>query len=260
MLKFFNFLSILLAICFFASCAGFNNPGSELILNVDNEFEIGILEVLGEDSRSIEFTITSLDKQSCQETKLDLQHKTTLNSLNINISDIILPAECGVKGSYPEGKVQFNLTEREYELQVDIQDIVQHKGILNVKDNSYELTIGSEKGLILGTGLLQRIPENFVWGYYQTSIETELSNLRTFFQNSNLEIERLTNMDAGYYSYFDIDSEGNLIIEDLPSSGNVQPFGFMNMPIAELKTKVENFKVENPNLNLNFFGADGSEF
>lgn len=255
-----NGLLLVLASLFISGCANFNNPGAEYILNVDTEFEISMREKLGGDAGSIEFTITSLDPQQCQETLLDLESRTTLNSLSIKIADIIIPIECGSKGSYPEGSTLFNVAERTYELEIDIQDIVQHKGELTVNPDSYKLSLSGEKGLILSTDLIEKIPDNFVWGYYQSSITSELNKLLYFFEENGLLIKPLSSMKQGHYSYFDVDAQGNIIIEDIPSSGHVQSFAFSDVSLAELQAKVGEFKKENPNLNINFFGSDGSEF
>ncbi len=243
-----------------SSCNYFNDPDDELILNVDNEFEISMKEVLGSDVRGVEFTIVSLTKQECQETILELKKKTTLNSLNIEIADILFPDICGAKGSYPIGSASFNIAERLYQLEVNIQDIVNHKGTLEVTNNAYMLGFQNTNGLIPTTDFLHRIPNNFVWGYYQAQKSIEIEKLESFFTSNYFTIGPLRHLQNGYYSYFSIDKEGQISIENIPTLGTVVQFGFENMEISNIKDKVSRFKTLNPGLTFKFYASDGSEF
>ncbi len=242
-----------------SACSNFN-PDGEVILNVDNEFEIAIKEVLAPDVRAVEFTITSLDRQDCQEATLALSQKTTLNSLNIDIEDIVIPVSCGPKGTYPEGIALFNIAERLYQLEVNVKDIVNHKGVLEVNADFYTLGLSNKKGLIPTTDFLFRIPDDFIWGYYQFENEAEEDLFERLFEENDLIVKQMTHMSPGHYSYFDIDIQGNLILADAPSNASSKPFAFDNIDIETIKESVNRFKVEYPNASIEMFASDGSSF
>jgi hypothetical protein len=244
----------------FSACTNLSDPDETLILNVDNEFEISIKEILGNDERSIAFQITSLEKQDCEKTELDIKKKESSDQLNIEITDIIFPPNCGELGSYPIGVATFAVLERIYKLEVNVNDVINHNGILEVADNTYKLALENAKGLILTKDILNRVPDNFVWGYYTTEKMDEINKINDFLETHNLEINALSNLSQGYYSYFNIDDNGLIEVELETTTGSTISFGFENLSIKSLEAEINDFKSINPEIDIFMFGSDGSAF
>lgn len=256
--RIFGIFSIFLLFSF--GCGTINNPDETTILNVDNEFEISIKEILENNERSISFEIISLEEQECEETKLYIKKRESSDQLNIDITDIIFPETCGAKGSYPIGTVSFEVLERLYKLEVNVNDIINHKGVLEVSDNIYRLGLENVKGLIATKNILNRVPDNFVWGYFDSNIIEELNSIENLFASLNLEMHSFSEFPVGYYSYFSIDDQGKIEVEAAEDITSAISFGFENVSIKSLQADINEFKYANPNINIQFFGSDGSSF
>ena len=255
-----RFVIILFFIISFGSCNTFVNPDDEIILNVYNEFELVMQESLLSDERAIEFVLKSVNEQECQEAVLDIKKTNTFISLNIEIADVLVPDNCAPQPSFPEGSALFYLSERKYQLEINVKNIVNHKGALEVTSDSYELTLENESGLIPNTNHLYRIPQDFIWGYYQAKTTGERNKLNQFLESSDLVFTPLNHMNQGFYSYFHIDDIGNVELEEVPTEGIVKVFAFENININNVRQKVENFKASYGDLIINFSASDGTSF
>lgn len=241
-------------------CSTVNNPDETTILNVDNEFEISIKEILDNNERSISFEIISLEEQECEETELYIRKRESSDQLNIDITDIIYPETCGAKSSYPIGTVSFEVLERIYKLEININDIINHSGVLEVSDDTYRLGLETAKGLIATKNILNRVPDNFVWGFFDTNIVNEINAIENLFSNLQLEMKIFPEFDSGYYSYFSIDDFGKIKVEAAENLNSAISFGFENVSIKSLQADINDFKYANPNIDIQFYGSDGSSF
>jgi hypothetical protein len=251
-------LSLIACILFLSSCDYFGDPGSEIILNIDNEFEVGMKEVLFEDHRELEFTITSVEKLDCKDTALELIQSLSGNAINININDITMPTPCVSEESFPIGVASFELPYYNYIVGVRVQEQVPQSGELQVTQDGYNLDLTNAKGFIAETEELNRIPDAFVWGYYKATNSYEQGIIESFLAEHNYEIKPLTHLNKGNYSYFEITPEGDIVINDLPTDGIVKTLAFDLTILDDIKEAVKNFKEANKDLQLILHGSDGS--
>ena len=255
-----RFIIILFLLINLGSCNTFVNPDDEIILNVYNEFELVMQESLITNERAIEFVLKSVNEQECLEALLDIKKTNTFNSLNIEIADVIIPDNCAPQPSFPEGSALFYLSERKYQLEINVKNIVNHLGALEVTSDAYVLTLENESGLIPNTNHLYRIPQDFIWGYYQAKTTGERNKFNEFLESSDLIFKPLDHMSQGFYSYFHIDDKGEVELEDAPNEGIVKVFAFDNINIEDVRQKVENFKATHEGLIINFSASDGTSF
>lgn len=251
-------LSLLACTFLISACGYFGDPGSAVILNIDNEFEVGMKEVLFEDHRELEFNVTSVEKLNCKDTALELVKSLSGNAININIKDISMPTPCIKEESFPSGLASFELPENNYIFGVRVQEQVPQSGELLVTADGYNLNLTNAKGFIAEKEVLNRIPNAFVWGYYRVSNTYEQDLIDSFLIDNGYHSEPLTHLEPGYYSYFTITPQGAIIIEDLPSEGIVKALAFDLTILDDIKEVVSDFKAANKDLQLILHGSDGS--
>lgn len=251
-------LSFLAFLFFLGGCSYFNDPGSELVLNVDNEFEIDIRESLLSDGRELQFYMTAINDVMCEESELILDASKSVNLINIVISEIAMTNGCDVGTSFPSGEVSFNLRNSRYDLMIQVKDHTSQSGFLDVNDTEYTINLDDTKGLILERNNLKRIPEKFMWGHYPSDNAGQSDRVASFLAENDLVFRPLTHLAEGYYSYFSIDRNGNIKFDDLPYSGASKKIAFDNIDLESAKTLITNFKQENPDLKLTMYFSDGT--
>lgn len=251
-------LSLIAFMVVFSSCGYFNDPGSDLIVNIDTEFEIVIKENLTENGRGLLFNITSLDELQCEDTALEVSKISSNSEINIIINEITMPNQCGSLRSFPAGVAEFQVVSGDYLFGFQVQEQQAQKGSMQVTPDSYSLNLQNAKGLLIEKPLVYKIPANFVWGYYKAKSTSEERILEEFLLKNDLIVRPFNYLNQGNYSYFDIDADGYVIPEDLPSEGIVKALAFDLIQLEDLKEIVSNFKAANPDILLILNGSDGS--
>ncbi|WP_235296109.1 hypothetical protein [Portibacter marinus] len=251
-------VGLFLVLLLFGGCSLFNEPGSELILNVDNEFEVDIIEHLQPEGRDLRFAMSSINEVMCEESELVLQTAKSSNAINIKINEIAVMDNCNSGMSYPYGEADFKLRNRDYQLSIQVKELNSHFGMLNVSEEEYIITMEDSKGLVLTRNNLQKIPNSFAWGYYQNTANGSSDLISSFLRENNLVVRPLVHLKPGFYSYFSIDSEGNVIIDDLPYSGSIEKIAFDNIDLTKVKDNLSTFKTQNPDLKFTMYFSDGT--
>lgn len=242
------------------SCSLFQDPEEELIFNVDNQFELQLKEILHESNRELVFTLISLDAIACEATSLEINMSSNYNEINLDVVQVNYPEQCGENYSYPEGQTFLEIEKKTYNLGINILDFIKHEGTLSSDDAFYTLDLVDSKGLISSLDKLNRIPDNFIWGYQQTFTDNEKEKISNFFKNNDWPKKIPEDLNRGTYSYFTVDQFGNFKMDNLPQTGIIRTFAIMNTSIHEASRLVNSFKTENPEIRITFFASDGSTF
>lgn len=254
-MRIFSYLAILMC---FAGCSYFNDPGSELILNLDNEFEVEMKEHLIPGGRDLRFSITSLSRVDCEDAELTLETERSGDAISITISDIVTTPECSGGTSFPEGEALFQVRRKQYDLMIQVKEQVSQQGLLDVSDTEYQINLDNTKGFVVDRTVLKKIPENFAWGYIQPIDDEQKTFVYDFLSTNGLVYRPLVNLAPGHYSYFNISEDGTITIEDKPYSGMSEEIGFTNVDLAKIKPIIAQFKDANPAIKITMNFSDGT--
>lgn len=228
------------------------------IFNLDNQFELGMREILSSTERALEFKLTALDPVECDSSSFVLKTKSSVSKLEIEVTDLTYDANCSGSGSFPEGTISIPSRNNTYDLNINILDFIDHKGVFSITNDQFILDISDSQGLIAPVQVLNKIPNFFIWGYYQTFNQQEAKKITDFFAENNLIETTEGQIPSGTYSYFYVDRTGKISMEDLPEKGNVETFSFLNVNLMGIKEKLTEFKSTYPDINLHFYFSDGS--
>jgi len=250
--------SLLLVFLLLSSCSLFEDPGAELILNVDNEFSLDMREELLPESRALRLSLLAVNEVMCDESELIMESAKNGRFINIQINEISMVGNCDSGKSFPSGEADFDVRKILYDLEIKVKDLTSHFGTINVTGKEYSIALEDTKGLTLLTNNLKSVPSNFVWGYFQNSNEQVSTQVETFLRANDLEDRPLSHLTPGFYSYFSIDDVGMINISEIPFSGSVSKFGFDNVDLNNLKSKVTGFKSRNPDIKFMMHFSDGT--
>lgn len=185
---------------------------SILLADLDDEFKIGMWEVLGEEERKLNFLLETIQEQDCENQSIKTSLSKQDNNFILNIEEITkpqaqecIPKQTTAKGTSPFGEMDGGV----YELQINLKSEVINKGKLLVSQKKYEILMDSDFGFFLPNPVLHRIPEGTVWGYLAYNDQVDETIASEFIQRLS-EFTVPANLEKGYYGHFELGEEFEL--------------------------------------------------
>lgn len=204
-----TYLGILLLVL---ACEKKVQEPSILLADLDDEFEIGMWEVLGEEERELNFLLETIHEQDCENQSIKANVSYRVNGFVLNIEEITKPQmeECIPKRTTAKGTSQLGQMDGGvYEIQINLKSEVINKGKLLVSQEKYEILMDSDFGFFLPRPVLRRIPENTIWGYIAYNDQVDETIASEFIQRM-LEFTRPANLEKGYYGHFELGEQFDL--------------------------------------------------
>ncbi|MEN0046255.1 MAG: hypothetical protein AAF806_04245, partial [Bacteroidota bacterium] len=165
MAKIITYIGILLILL---ACEKKLQEPSVLLADLDDEFEIEMRELLGEEQRTLILLLETIHEQECENQSI----KTSLNKESdhfvLNIEEITKPQprECIRERTTAEGTASLGeIGGGVYELEINLKSEVINRGKLLVSQEKYEVLMDSDFGFFLPYPVLRRIPAGTIWGY-----------------------------------------------------------------------------------------------
>jgi hypothetical protein len=147
-----------------------------------------------------------------------------------------------------------------YDLNINLDNIVNNRGVLLVEFDKYSIDLETTNGIRLTHDELMRLPDNSIWGlfaYDDIAFEEVSQDFLSFFSDFDDE-----NFPSGYYGNFIIDELGNLVLNNsLAGREYVKTFTFRNVfEMSLVQDVIMSFRdqYEN-NIDIKIFTSNGSE-
>ena len=218
-------LSIFILIIFLGSCN--NDPiiDGPIDIDIEDEFNVLLWETLGENERAFSLNIETILSNSCENAEIEYTLYNQPDEIFVTVKDIIND-HCAA-GTFPAtANVSLGtLSADEYDLDINLKNVIPNKGKLIVTNEYYEITISDLNGIIIPNKRLYKIPENTIWGYVAYEDATgEIPHDN--FKNDLSNLASTTSLTAGNYGYFNIEPNNSILLsENLPQS-HIKPFIF----------------------------------
>jgi hypothetical protein len=219
-----------------------------------------MFETLGE-NREFLFNITSIANQPCLNYGIDATALLNSNNVTLIIKEIIQPSHCmeGLGPAFTENNVGI-LKNGTYKLSVKLKDVFENKGELFVRDDEYQMKMGTKDGLEILFPVLKRIPVKTIWGYLGYDNKLAVGNLPNNFLSDLSKISQDSGLKSGNYGHFTVDKSLNLVFDTPPVNQNVQTFKFYyEGAVASLQNLLDNYSKASggENLKIKIFTWDG---
>ncbi|MFK8105238.1 MAG: hypothetical protein AB8G15_22185 [Saprospiraceae bacterium] len=237
----------LVLVMFSTSACRLNDSSDEkTLVNVEDEFIIGMWENLNPSNRSFRFIIQTISQQECTNVTINFSKEKQGQSLSFSLNDVQYPENCNQGQAPAHANIPFaNLEPGTYKVSVYLKETIVNHGTLSVSSVGYQLQMDSEIGLRVADKQLLRIFDQSVWGYIS------YTNPDHAIAAQSARTEIITGNEAqtyqvGNYGYFSlVSNNGNtntLIptepINDLYESFLIQYDGDLNAlkdKLAELR-------------------------
>ncbi len=260
MIKMRNGLAVIMAILLIVQSCSINKDDKEVIVQVDQEFNIDLYEILG-NSRQLVFNLESIELQPCLNSGINKTVIKQIDKISLHINGIEPANDCN-PGSAPAtaaanvGAVQ----NKTYDFLVSVRNTIENVGKLTVTDESYTISLLSNDGVNFQNHKLNKIPSNFIWGYYAFNNANLVGNAPFSFVNDISQISHSKQMADGYFGQFSMDAEQKLTLSTSPEYLEFETFFYkFNGNDGELVTILENYRNSNegPYMELAIFTSDG---
>ncbi len=253
-------LSSIILLFIFQSCS-LTNGDKDVIVRIDDEFIIDMHETLG-NSRLLVFEIESVENQPCLNSGIENSITVKNNQLSLFINGIEQVSDCN-PGEAPASETSSAgvIQNRTYDLYITLRNTIENVGKFIVNADSYTFSIPSTNGIILRHEVLNRIPNQFIWGYVAFDDPNLVGDSPTDFISSIASYCQPKTMNTGYFGQFNIDETSQeLSLTTSPSKNYVKTFFYKFTGEKEdLEQVLEAFRsgTEGANLELVVFTSDG---
>lgn len=255
MKRFLTLFLVLGVVC--TACKKDNDPS--LILNIEEEFSINLWEELGQNSRDFQLNLLTIKKNfKCQNYEVGFEQSQTGNNLFVTINDIIEPTDCLSGENKAAGNVDFGkLSAGFYNLKINLKDQVTNEGLLEVKEDYYQISMNSKDGIAIDNNRLNRVPDRLIWGFVQYKDE----NITNAFLEEIATFTNSVDLLDGNYGHFNLENSNlTMPIEIAPSTATNFVFSLTGTSV-ELQNLVKKYQEEYGNgLAVKVFTYRGEEF
>ncbi len=180
------------------------------------EVEMYMIEGLAEDARYLFLEFATKDDFNCLNYFIRFNNNSSSGNIDIHLRDVeksdfcftaLGPAKAEINlGIYQIGTYQANIKVGELE----------NSGTLQVTNSQYILTINDPQMLEVLFDTLNRVPMNFIWGYAAYTSPDDQPVVQAFMDTLQAVGATQVNLLPGKFGYFDIDSDNNIHLADMP--------------------------------------------
>lgn len=200
-------LLILLGVAALVSTCQIDTEDAIVISDVNDEFYLDIWEQLTLEGRQLQWHIRTIEDAECTDSELAHNYRETGTTISLAINSIIDPEDC-TAGEQPlrDTLVAGQLANGVYDLSLSLRDAVNNSGQLIINPDYYELAFDKSQGILPLRRLLRRVPENLIWGYIRTQVDS-LTEPANQLVSDIAELGSPASPQEGYYGYFTVNGD-----------------------------------------------------
>lgn len=181
-----------------------------VIVTTDPEFQVDLFEQrsAADGSPTFGLWIRSIEKFPCSNYVLENEVQVAGADISVHLSNVHAPDTCKGGSAVAQAFVPIgNLAPGTYNLTLSLAGAIENTAVLNVFENRYELTVDHPQGVDFQNLVVNKMPENLIWGYILTPDATATERAGAFLADLKA-ITSEHNLPAGYYSYFSVSGTG----------------------------------------------------
>jgi hypothetical protein len=259
--KYTLYTLVVLLFCSGWSGCKFGNTGDPIVVaDVEKEFNVSMIERFEPGKRDLQFLISTIKNQPCQNYTIDFNWYQNSNVLDLNLSKIVAPENCKPGTSPAMGLVFTNpLDPGSYTLNISLGQTVTSKGRFAVNNDAYTMKMDVQNGFKILQNELLRIPDGVIWGF--VSFQQTSSSVADKFIQDLFKLSSDKGLRKGYYGQFIISDSGTSLLDqptDAPSVAFVRSF---QDKTSKLESLIAQYRAQNNNgMTFKIYNTDGKEF
>lgn len=251
--------AFLIPLLFIFSC---ESEEAEPSNTLGSEIELSMAEYIDLDQRTLILKFLTLEDFPC--INYQIKHQVMVDHQTISVvlekveaADICLDAIGPASAFIDLGQ----LSEKEYDLQIQLGESLINQGTLTVSKEAYRMNLNDNQGIELLNPALNRIPAQAVWGMIKYQNEAERQALMSFFDEA-MDMAGATDKKfaEGEYGYFQVNSEGRIVqpLDNQQTSEQVFLYEFSGEK-DDLQQVLQQVNTNFKDVQLRFYNARGEE-
>ena len=213
---FANNMKLTIATCLLSGMLLFSCDDSaehELVNTLGTDVQFSMAEYFEPGQRTLSFKFLTQKDFPCINYRIKSDYRMEGDALVVSLSevegaDVCLEAIAPASSFLDVGQLAIG----EYPVVIKVGEVLTNTGTLTVTDESFDLVMNEEQGLVVETPRVLRIPSGVVWGrIYATDpdavgsvTQDVLNQLQGAGATSKILLE-------GDYGYFSVDASGNIV-------------------------------------------------
>ena len=227
---------------------------------VEQDFELSTSQVINDSGNVFLITIKSQEVSDCENTVLDATYSIQNQKITITINGNTLDGDCIEGEIITEKSFELPKEKGTYDIEIIKGELLSTSGTLSISDTDFDLEVESLGGIFVEGQNLKIIPEFLVWGYYADNMPD--ATTQTFLEEMVTEIGfrqiPFENLEEGDYSLFKVDSDGNIILEDVKLDHIAVAYNMEDETFwGKLLLRLPEFSTNFPRLKYRFDRWDG---
>lgn len=204
--------------------------------------ELKMIEGLTEDARFLFFEFETEESYPCLNYFIRHESSASGGNIDINLIDIEKSDYCFTALGPAKAEINLGIYQiGNYSANIQIGE-VGNTGTLQVTNSQYIFTIDDPQLITLSVDTLNRIPENFIWGYAAYMDDEDIPVVDAFLdslvQRGAIPVALL----PGEFGYFSIDDEGDIHLMDEPEWPMSKNFYYLfENPDEDLRDVLKHF-------------------
>jgi hypothetical protein len=246
----FNFLRSVSSLLFFSlllsACRDQHLADLPTVFELEPEFAIDLFEQRDPADGTAQFGlwVESMADCSCTGCAVVAEAEVQGNDISVRLLGIQEPVPCAGAPAQARAFVPIGpLADGEYRFSLSLRSAVTNTGTLQVAQGRCTLTLPDPQGVVFQNYVLEKMPDDMVWGYALTPDETSVLAA----QNWIGDLKKITTdggLAPGFYSYFTVSGNGAVFLhKNLAPQGAAQVFvRKLSAPPADLKSLLQTYR------------------
>ncbi len=242
-----RFASLLLLSSFLlTACRDQHLDEADPIFNIDPEFTADLFERRNAADGSAEFglLVESMTDCDCANCAVIAESNIVGDRISVRLLGIQKPDSCfgapaPARAFVPIG----NLADGTYQFSLSLRNVVTNEGTLTVEKGRWTLSMPAVQGIEFQNYVLDKMPENLLWGYAVTPTEKAITASKELLA----DLKKITTdpgLAPGFYSYFTVTGGGTVFFhKSFAPVGPAQIFvRKLTASPAELKNLLQGYR------------------
>ena len=240
-----------------------DNDWEKYISEIDSDIIVGMHERLDSSGRTFRLFFRTERQYSSGSNPIKYCVSKNNNQIVINL-DFVL--EIGMTCDIGPARCMTDFGKLEngtYNFEINIAG-KKNIGTLTVTSKNYKLSFANSNQLEIIDTVLNRVPDNTIWGLVGYHKESTITIVNDFLKSLEEAGTVKHNFDAGNYNYFQIDNNGNMLTPEYHGYWFAIPFAyhFPNNNLSAIEEVVKYYALNygNSHLHIALYTTTGEQF
>jgi hypothetical protein len=239
----------------FSSCTAYDKETS--LISIEKEFEAKPWFSLSESGSQFQLIISTLEKQKCGGTKLDITKSVNSTHSTFDIVGLIPPSVCA-GGELPISDTLSFQNQPNIKVKLKLKNSIENDISIQITPTNAKIYVEKDYGFIFPILNINKVPNQSVWAILAARNGEDLTRAQTIFSQIAAPI---SNLEKGYYGYFNVFDNNFEVLSDFYSDNTARQhsIGRMKLSNSELLLKLDQLK-NIQGLAFKIWTSDGKVF